>query len=101
MTTPIAGAGTPLPPQFSLSAVADEKRSGNVDFQALLMNSLGETNAMQQTAQSAIETSLTGGDITQVEVVTAVKKADMALRLMVQIRNKLYDAYQEIQQIRM
>lgn len=101
MTTPISGAGANSLPQIPLKALNEEKPVGAVNFQDMLMNSLSETNAMQQSAQTAIETSLSGGDITQVEVVSAVKKADMALKLMIQIRNKLYDAYQEVQQIRM
>ena len=34
------------------------------------------------------------------EVLTAVQKADMSFRLMMQIRNKLVQAYQEIQNVR-
>ncbi|MGE3315596.1 MAG: flagellar hook-basal body complex protein FliE [Planctomycetaceae bacterium] len=101
MTTPITGAGAGSLPQIPLTAFDENKSAAPVSFQGMLLDSLSETNALQQDAQSAIEKSLTGGDITQVEVVSAVKKADMALRLMMQIRNKLYDAYQEVQQIRM
>jgi flagellar hook-basal body complex protein FliE len=100
MTTPIQSAGAGSLPQIPLTRLDDFKTASPVSFQGLLLNSLSETNALEQQAQTAIEASLTGGDVTQVEVVSAVKKADMALRLMVQIRNKLYDAYQEIQQIR-
>lgn len=101
MTTPIAGAGAGSLPQIPLTKFDESKSAGPVSFQGMLLDSLSETSAMEQQAQTAIEKSLTGGDITQVEVVSAVKKADMALRLMLQIRNKLYDAYQEVQQIRM
>ena len=35
------------------------------------------------------------------EVLTAVQKADIAFRMMMQIRNKMVQAYQEVQNIRM
>jgi flagellar hook-basal body complex protein FliE len=34
------------------------------------------------------------------EVLTAVQKADLAFRMMMQIRNKLVSAYEDIQNIR-
>src|ERR1700680_4015670 len=70
-------------------------------FQNLLLDSLSQVEAMQQSAQTAVEKGLSGGDITQVEVLTSMKKADLALRLMVQVRNKILDAYNEVQQLRM
>lgn len=71
------------------------------DFQQLLVNLLGNTAELQNQSQQAIESQMLGGDITQVEVLSAVKKADLALRLMMQVRNKVLEAYNEVQQIRM
>jgi len=104
MTNPVGGASAPrvppLPPD--LGGAEGASRAQNApSFESLLFGALGETNALQTSAQSAIEQSLSGGDITQIEVVSAVKKADLAMRLMIQIRNKLHEAYQEIQQLRM
>ena len=55
---------------------------------------------MQQDANKAMEAFSTGGDVTPAEVLTAVQKADLAFRMMMQIRNKLVAAYQEVQNIR-
>ena len=70
-------------------------------FQDLLLSSLQQTIDAQRISEAAIESSLTGEDITQVEVLSAVKKADMLLRMMLQIRNKLLEAYNEIKQMQM
>jgi flagellar hook-basal body complex protein FliE len=67
----------------------------------MLLEQLGKVNALDQSAQSAVERSLSGGDITQVEALTEMKKADLALRMMIQIRNKIFDAYSEIKQMQM
>ena len=75
--------------------------TGELSFQNLLFDSLQQVNSMQQSAQGAIEENLAGGDITQVEVFAAVKKADLALRMLLQMRNKIMEAYNEIKQLRM
>ena len=41
----------------------------------------------------------TRGDINEAEVLTAVQKADLAFRMLLQVRNKLIEAYREVQQI--
>ena len=41
----------------------------------------------------------TYGNVNQAEVLTAVQKADLAFRMMLQVRNKLIEAYHELQQI--
>ncbi|HAN98233.1 MAG TPA: flagellar hook-basal body complex protein FliE [Planctomycetaceae bacterium] len=72
----------------------------SASFRDLLLQSIDQVNTMQQDADVAVETLLTGGDINPAEVLTAVQKADMAFKMMQQIRNKLLDAYREIQEIR-
>lgn len=69
-------------------------------FKDLLLDSIQQVNVMQQDANRAIEALSTGGDVNPAEVLTAVQKADLAFRMMMQIRNKLVQAYQEVQNIR-
>ncbi len=69
-------------------------------FKDLLVGSLGEVNMLQQKADQAVEKLMTGGEIGTAEVLTAVQKADIAFKMMMQMRNKLVAAYQEIQAIR-
>jgi len=69
-------------------------------FQEFLLDSIRQVNAMQQEADQAVEQLMTGGQSDPAEVLTAVQKADLAFRLMMQIRNKLLQAFQDIQNIR-
>ena len=69
-------------------------------FKNLLLEGLDQVNSMQQNADVAVEQLITGGDANPAEVLTAVQKADMAFRMMMQLRNKLVQAYQEIKEIR-
>jgi flagellar hook-basal body complex protein FliE len=69
-------------------------------FKDVMLKSIDEVNTLQQDANRAVEQLATGGDTTPAEVLTAVQKADMAFRMMLQVRNKLVQAYQEVQNIR-
>ena len=79
---------------------ASEAVQGDSSFKDLLLESIREVNSMQQDADLAVEQLATGGDVNPAEVLTAVQKADIAFRLMMQIRNKMVEAYQEVQNIR-
>lgn len=69
-------------------------------FGELLLDSIAQVNALQQDAQRTVETLALGGEVSPIEVLTAVQKADLAFRMMVQVRNKLVQAYQELQAVR-
>lgn len=102
MANTIHGLGqVPFPLPTNGAGRSEAASSGSASFQNLLLNTISQTNDQQLSAESAVEQSLAGGDITQVEVATEVKKADLSLRMMMQIRNKLLEAYTEIKDMRM
>lgn len=68
-------------------------------FKNLMLQALNHVNAMQQDADQAVEKLATGGDINTAEVLTSIQKADMSFRLMLQVRNKLVQAYDEVKNI--
>jgi flagellar hook-basal body complex protein FliE len=69
-------------------------------FKDVLLNSIREVNDAQQEADRAVEALFTGEAVNPAEVLTAVQKADLAFRMMMQIRNKLVAAYDEVKSIR-
>ncbi len=73
---------------------------GQLSFKDFLLSSIRQVNAAQQDADQAVEKLFTGGQITPAEVLTAVQKADLAFRMMIQVRNKLVEAYTQIEAIR-
>jgi len=78
-----------------------ERAAGAPRFEDVLLKSLEHVNELDRQSQSMIAGALIGEDYTQAEVFTAVKKADLAFRTMLQIRNKLLDAYNELKNIQM
>jgi flagellar hook-basal body complex protein FliE len=100
---PVAGQIPRLPPLPATPAI---HRVGSIqeaaptaplsNFGQLLQSSLNQVNQLQHQANDASMQLLTGGPVSSAEVFTAVQKADLALRTLVQIRNKLLQAYQEL-----
>jgi len=82
------------------AAVNGAEQSSGSSFKSILLDSIDQVNSMQQDANRAVEQLATGGDVSPAEVFTAVQKADLAFRMMMQVRNKLVQAYQDVQNIR-
>ena len=89
-----------LPPEFASHLTRAQPMQGQPSFKDFMLEAIDYVNTMQQDADKAVETLFTGGDVSAAEVLTAVQKTDMTFRMMMQIRNKLVQAYQEIKEIR-
>lgn len=70
------------------------------DFVSLLGQGVSEVNSLQQQSTQSVNEMLTGGDVQPAEVFASVQKADMAFRMLLQVRNKLMQAYDEVNSIR-
>jgi len=68
---------------------------GGVAFKDLLADAVAQVNNLQQAADVKA-TQLAAGSGAVDEVMIAVQKADLALQLTMQIRNKLVEAYQDV-----
>ena len=96
---PIQNIGTA--PLLALESLSGPPAAADTStFKDFLLESIQQVNSMQQDADQAVEKLFTGGDVTPAEVLTAVQKADIAFKLMLQVRNKIVDAYNEVQAIR-
>jgi flagellar hook-basal body complex protein FliE len=70
------------------------------DFKDVLMENIRQVNKLQQDAEMAIEDLQTRRRTDVGNVIAAKQKADMAFNMLLQVRNKLVDAYEEIKQMR-
>jgi flagellar hook-basal body complex protein FliE len=98
--TPITANASKSIAGLSLTPPNAKTEQAGSSFKDLMMESLKHVNSMQQDADQAVQQLMTGGDVDPAEVLTAIQKADMTFRMMLQIRNKLVQAYQEVNQIR-
>lgn len=65
-------------------------------FAETLKDAVQNVNELQKNADVQMEKLATGKTDNIPEVMIAAEKADIALRLMVQVRNKVIEAYQEV-----
>lgn len=98
--TPITSLPLTLPAAPALNVQPTTGATAGQPFKNILLEALDQVNTMQSQANEAVEQLVTGGDVNPAEVLTTLQKADMSFRLMLQIRNKLVQAYQEINNIR-
>jgi len=90
----------PVPPAASSPATRPAAPVAGKDFSAYLLESLEKVNQLQQEADAGVQKLLTGETDNVAEVFTATRKAGIAFDLLMEIRNKLMDAYTELRQLR-
>ncbi len=78
-------------------APAPVASTGNSDFAALLKQSIDSVNDVQQTAgKLAREFEIGDTNTSLAQVMIASQKADVSFQAMLQVRNKLVDAYKDV-----
>jgi flagellar hook-basal body complex protein FliE len=74
-----------------------QETGGNTDFSALLQQSIASVNNTQQSAGKMAEAFETGAaNISLADVMVANQKASVSFQAMLQVRNKLVEAYQDV-----
>ncbi|MBX9680519.1 MAG: flagellar hook-basal body complex protein FliE [Gemmataceae bacterium] len=95
---PIAATSLPIggmPNLMSASASSGASGPGGM-FGDLINRFVGDANAQQITADEAVQNMALGNADSMHGVLLEVAKADLAFRLVLEIRNRLSEAYQEV-----
>lgn len=89
-----------------VSSVGDASSAGSAGvsgksegFFDSLKSAIGKTNAMEIQANQAVDALMTGETQDLHRTMVALQQADVSFQLMMQIRNKLVAAYEEIQRM--
>lgn len=98
MSNNIAGLGAVTPWVDSLAG-ATPGAAGGGGFGGVLKNALHEVSQLSSGADAQIGGLLQGGTPEMTGVMVAVEKADVAFQLMMQVRNKIVTAYQDIERM--
>jgi flagellar hook-basal body complex protein FliE len=99
MTNTIGALGQHPPLRPAAGEPPQAGAVGKDEFSHLLKATLQETAGLQNQAQQSIQDRLAGGDLTNAEVFTDLRKADLAMRMLLQIRNKLLESFNEVKQM--
>ncbi|GHV42130.1 flagellar hook-basal body complex protein FliE [Synergistales bacterium] len=74
-------------------------KQGKISFEEMLTSSMKEVNELQIASDDKIR-KLATGDVEDIsEVVLASSRAEVALRMFMELRNKFVDAYQQLSRI--
>jgi len=78
---------------------ASSASAGGTDFVQTLEQTMQKVEALQTEAEKQVEGMMTGQGADVHSAMIAVEKADLSFQLMMQVRNKIVDAYQQISQM--
>jgi len=84
-----------IPEPFGVSPVKHATHGGQ-GFSDILKNAVESVNAMQHEAGRLEDAVAKGESVNIHQAVIAGEKAGLSFRLLMQVRNKMIDAYQEV-----
>jgi flagellar hook-basal body complex protein FliE len=82
-------------PESPKTVAPDQKTSGP-SFKSYMKDQIQKVNEQQKDAQVAMEKWATGETDNLSEVMTTVQKSEVAFNMLLEVRNKLLEAYQDI-----
>lgn len=84
-------------PQSASQPLRDSKPAGgDLPFADMVRNLVTETNQQQVNSQEGVRQLIAGETDSIHDVVLTTSRADLAFRLMMEIRNRLISSYQEV-----
>jgi flagellar hook-basal body complex protein FliE len=90
----------PINPNLQLPEIDALKRAGNEKsdsgFGTVLKDAISTVNELQKQSDQEIEKLMTGESQDLHNTVIAMQNADLSFQMMMQVRNKIVQAYQEI-----
>jgi flagellar hook-basal body complex protein FliE len=87
---------SPLSPEASSLPTRKTGSSGAASFGQILESSLDRVSQLQKEADASVTDLATGQQTDIHQTMIAVEKADVSFELLMQIRNKLIAAYEQI-----
>jgi flagellar hook-basal body complex protein FliE len=99
MIPPISVSQPPVISGPNEASVASNQPETGSDFMSALRTATDQVSQLQSEASMKTSTMLTGNGQDVHSAMIAVQKADLAFELMVEMRNKIVSAYQEISRI--
>ena len=88
-----------LSPNVELGGTNSSASAGGTDFVHTLNETMQKVEALQTEAEKQVEQLVSGQGSDIHSAMIAVEKANLSFQLMMQVRNKIVDAYQQISQM--
>ncbi|HYG23425.1 MAG TPA: flagellar hook-basal body complex protein FliE [Verrucomicrobiae bacterium] len=87
----------------SIGRISDpiQTADGDNSFGSLFGRLVEDVNAKQNASAEAVQSLQSGGNVSLHQAVIAMEEASVSFQLMVEVRNKLLEAYQEVMRMQM
>jgi flagellar hook-basal body complex protein FliE len=88
-----------IPNAYVPSTPSTDLGGDGASFSDVLKNAVDTVDSLHNTASSQVSNILKSGSGDMNDVMVAVEKADVSFQLMMQVRNKIVSAYQDIEKM--
>ncbi|HZL13942.1 MAG TPA: flagellar hook-basal body complex protein FliE [Verrucomicrobiae bacterium] len=93
--TPLPATGIEMPSELGLAQGVTSAQPAD-SFASMLGNMVSDVNAQQNISAQAVSALQSGQTVPLHQAVIAMEEANVSFQLMVEVRNRLLDSYQEI-----
>lgn len=94
--TSLPAGGIQMPSELAALPGATSAQPGGDSFASMLGQMVSEVNAKQTASGQAVNALQSGQSVPLHQAVIAMEEANVSFQLMVEVRNRLLDSYQEI-----
>jgi flagellar hook-basal body complex protein FliE len=94
--TPLPTSGIQMPAELGATSDVSSAQPTGSSFASMLGQMVSDVNAQQANSAQAVTALQSGQNVPLHKAVIAMEEANVSFQLMVEVRNRLLDGYQEI-----
>jgi flagellar hook-basal body complex protein FliE len=99
--TPLPVDGIQMPEELGQAIPTTSAQPTSDSFSTMLGQMVSDVNTEQKTSAQAVSALQSGQNIPLHQAVIAMEEANVSFQLMVEVRNRLLDAYQEVMKMQL
>lgn len=78
-----------------------EENSKETSFSKVISDAINKVNDAQVTADQKVEGFISGEDVSMHDVMLSMQESQLSMQLLIEVRNKVVEAYQEINRVQL
>lgn len=78
-----------------------EENSKETSFSKVISDAINKVNDAQVAADQKVEDFISGEDVSMHDVMLSMQESQLSMQLLIEVRNKVVEAYQEINRVQL
>ncbi len=78
-----------------------EENNKETSFSKVISDAINKVNEAQVTADQKVEGLINGDDVNMHDVMLSMQESQLSMQLLIEVRNKVVEAYQEINRVQL